>query len=1613
MKCRKRLISGALALAMAGSLCTAALPTSAAALTGDTFAQQTAADAGSIAVTVRFDLPQTRAEAEARDITLKLTGPSGTNTVSLSKGTSTGSAQVSMTAKNTEGEALTTEERIGYYTAQVSGLATGTYDLELTGKGYASYTTQVALQGYSQHLVVGTGDGTFSLGDVNADGRVDGGDLEAMDSHLGTQQVSRADYDLNGDGKVDITDLAYVNYVVGCVDTADIYDTAAIVSGSVETVGFTVKGGSLDDLFEENGAVTLEPVDGTGQIEIPITLDEQGVEMSEIVLISPEGSGALEAGTVTAELTDGTEIVKAFDISAPEGVHAIGREVGQSVVTIGLGKKAAVKKVAITVTAVKDQDTLEYAALTQVEFLKDVVPAAPQIIQVKGLAAAAGDGKVDLTWNTVNNVTGYTVHYGTDENALTSTMSVSTNKAAVTGLTNETTYYFQVTAKNSAGSVVWTGGPSEIAEATPKAAKAPGAPSNIRVTSADRSLRLSWGTTKDATYYQVFYRVAGSSQFIQFGGNYSAASTVITGLVNGKQYEVAVKAGNSAGTGPYSSIALGTPALETIELPELPEDDRIPNSMITKIEMPNPAYYDASLCPNFTVNDLIDSDANTYWIARQWWESSTFTYTFSQPHTMSYLLLVPYLGDNHKYAIKTYGITAYDADGNELMRYTGSAVRNENNYIVCTFPVTENVSKLAVSLAEHEGNGYRVSVSEIAFYSSGIADDITALFADGAYTKLASGVTAQKIAELSDRLNAKSSFYLDIDRLQDELDLAESLLASQPDLGLVKNDFQSRSGSKDSAYGQSASNLQPLGVSVRAGATVAVYAELPGDAPVYVVPTQYFGESGIWKGAAIQLTNGRNYITVPQIGDLADERGGMLYLTYAGAKPEEIKIQVRGDGDTFRIPVLELSDWYTMGETARKDAIRAYVAELQAYVGGLNSANLQIDVRNATEISTPSVLLSIPADRALAGLGGVSSNTDNMVEKMYQNVLAWEDVLFVANKVQGIIDSSAALNGYRYPMTTRQNIRYMRMFAGAFMYAAGNHVGVGYGSTSALVCGKPVSATGTGASNGLFGWGISHEIGHNMDKLGKAEITNNIYSLAVQAWDGGSMAQNTRLTLSNIWPQVYDKVSVGRPGAAGNVFVQLGMYWQLHLAYDNADEPLKFYNDFFKEWKKGAYSGYTYDERVALIACQVTNRDLTEFFTRWGMTLGDGAQKVMAGYAAEDRAVWYLNDKSYQLRLGGEDAAPGTASASAQVSGNKVILTITNSGDSNLLGYEISRNGEAIGFTTDTTYVDDLGVSNNLTYQYSVTPVDLLGDVGDAAESEEIRIAYDVVIDPELYAMATSGGTVAFTAVEGTMAVTGIKVTGDTSGIAVKIDGASVALGGFSETGAAYFNRPSDSTGNSIWTYDAAVVQVTGVPADAVVELLAYPGDRLDFYPGATVGILKDDYKYGDGADDIIPAGTLIVTGIYRGDPAYNTVELQAVYDLSNEVGEGDGETRETVTRTVNGYGLLFAEINGDGTVSDTTDGFWIFVPDWDAEHELNLEAGWETPSYVGEDGELAEQDGILYPMEIRAVLYRTNEAVEGSYTDSSVNRRVTSQTLWISFPDEGGWPEIVLTGAG
>ena len=83
---------------------------------------------------------------------------------------------------------------------------------------------------------------------------------------------------------------------------------------------------------------------------------------------------------------------------------------GSGVITIALGRRVAVKKITITVTRTADGD---YAAVESIQFLRDIVPENPVApnSQVRNLSAEPGDGKVDLRWSTLPNVTGYRVDW--------------------------------------------------------------------------------------------------------------------------------------------------------------------------------------------------------------------------------------------------------------------------------------------------------------------------------------------------------------------------------------------------------------------------------------------------------------------------------------------------------------------------------------------------------------------------------------------------------------------------------------------------------------------------------------------------------------------------------------------------------------------------------------------------------------------------------------------------------------------------------------------------------------------------------------------------------------------------------------------------------------------------------------------------------------------------------------------------------------------------------------------------------------------------------------------------------------------------------------------------
>jgi fibronectin type 3 domain-containing protein len=177
----------------------------------------------------------------------------------------------------------------------------------------------------------------------------------------------------------------------------------------------------------------------------------------------------------------------------------------------------------------------------------DTRPAAPT-----GLTAAAGNASVKLTWQTAARATSYKVKRATVSGGPYTV--VATGITALTwtntGLANGTTYYYVVSAVNTAGE----GANSVPASATPLAP--PAAPTNLAVAVVSSTqLNLSWtDNSTNETGFRIERSLNGSSfsEIATVGANVRTYSS--TGLTPNTVYYYRVRAYNAAGNSAYTGV---------------------------------------------------------------------------------------------------------------------------------------------------------------------------------------------------------------------------------------------------------------------------------------------------------------------------------------------------------------------------------------------------------------------------------------------------------------------------------------------------------------------------------------------------------------------------------------------------------------------------------------------------------------------------------------------------------------------------------------------------------------------------------------------------------------------------------------------------------------------------------------------------------------------------------------------------------------------------------------------------------------------------------------------------------------------------------------------------
>lgn len=1641
---------------------------------------------GNLEVDINFALPIANRSEGLAGMTLTLMDANNRDyPIQLSEGSK--SIQVNGKSVNYEIKKLDKVKRelpadsqnVYYYSVVFKDLPEGEYSLALSGEGFkTAEVPNIQLKDYSQRVTLSNNE-SFLIGDFNKDGQVTKADYDEL---LANIKSGNSKYDLNHDGVVSILDLSYVHENLNktasgakIVDTSPILDATKLVIDTESTKGVD------PDIVE---TIVEKLLTGEESVALGITEEQPAqigmsfnevVKMDRIDIAIPNSSAAPSAGYVLVENEQGEVTQVNFGEQVTRNAKGYSAKINRSTDTIqiNLNGQVAVKKITIVVTGTTAQEG-NLAEIGKVEFLNNVyeeIPAPhmniPTITEVE-----EGSEEITIKWNAEPNVEGYEIKaVGTSG---VKTLQTTKTTATIKDLTNFEEYKISIQSLNGD----WTSGYSKEVSATPKPTDKPSAPEGISITGGYQSLVVKWKKNKEAIRYNLYYRVSSSQDEFEVIKDITGLSYTIPNLQSDTEYEVYMTAVNEHGVSGNSNVYKG----KTIDLvAAITPNYKLINTS-NGVNQPTSHILDVSY-PNGTVEDkfdIVDSDDRSSWIYKNW-ESGGFNdtnggpiITFDEPQTFDRIVFTADV--SQKYSYGYHRVKVWE-NGNRVQKASNMTIKTDSNgkqyyEIKLDEPVTTDKVQVSLSLSLAYGDG-TISISEMKFYQyDSLEDDVRALFKDDLLVELKETTDLTKINKLRERANTRDTvsgeYHPDKDVILSELAYAEKLYEdSQAGSNImVVNQGITNSGNNIGM----ANDLQALGLSVRAGDEIVVYVGSNGVVPELVF-TQHYGESGRYQTTK-KLQKGRNVIQVPKIHNLDVEKGGSVYVRYPSSTSTNGDVKVRVIGAT-KIPHLNL--YGKINDKSKQDEVKAdirkYITDLQAYVDQLpkmypkeanTSENKYVydkktSVMNTTDIELDKATLNVSATAIWEGLQD-SASMDDKVDQLYDSLKAMEQIMDLKYAERGVsenpdFDKNGKIEGdelkHVYPKS-RANIKYQRMFTGAFMYASSNHIGIEYDSIPGLTKGKLFTFNDDGTvkdSGKLFGWGIAHEIGHMTDlpKIGTAEVTNNIIALLAQTLDDKS---ESRLESSGKYEDIYEKVTSGTVGTPSDVFVHLGMYWQLHLAYDKNPTALMLKTDtdsdptndsFYAKMSKRLRTLTTEENSLSKeqllirVASDAAGKDLSNFFAAWGIVADDTTKAYLSkkGYQKETRSIQYLNDSARRAVLNDNVSAKSDDTAvtadfaqglvnNSVVKSKDITLNLGVNKDSNkILGYEISRNGKVVGFTTEDTFTDSLGSINNRVVEYSVKAIDYHLNETEVLELQPIKVSHDgtmdkrgwsvetnmttnedqndedtphgPVLNPAINKVIDSDVNSEFTGTKPSnedgyvildmntsQPIVGFKYTKPTDNknaiknyeVYVSNDKENWTLankGTFDtskSTETIYFNKEGSEGGKQLWSYNASYVKIVAKGSKTVsiseLDVIAPPGDNIEI---GSIGTLKTDFVYGSEPNQKIPQGSFIVTGEYRGHPAYNASLLR----------DQNGNILSTET-------IFMAKLPSGAELGEISSGTYIT---------------WITPEQL---------EKMELPSAIMKEMYRVNDA------ETLEGQRLVSDTLYSNVPET--LPEIEFSNS-
>lgn len=1153
-------------------------------------------------------------------------------------------------------------------------------------------------------------------------------------------------------------------------------------------------GDGIHDNAIEGGLVVVEYVDDSGKdqrIELPFGKQEPIAAVSmlaQFVGLAPQ---------------------VAYAASASAYLDANGT------IVVDFGNQIAIKKVTLKVTKTHKPSDNFLAEISSVEFLNNMENRIeePSTDVPEGLSGVPGDKQFTLSWSPAENVTGYEISIeAAGKQCIKSTTSTTITVTSLGGsdkIVNGTAYTIKVRSTNSSWRSAW----SEPITVTPEATKAPDRPDNVSATGGYKCIIVKWKKMEDTDSYTVFYRKktdANNGSWSQIA-DITSNSVTIDNLEDLTEYQVYVKGKNSIGesqpsdTAVAQTISISPAKMPSYKLINTKDADGHYLNKIASVRVQSAKMNESPLDEGAnTAFGIFDDDFTSFASKADWDLGDAYhrgqdgvIIEFTEPVTIGF---ISFAASQQNIQYSSMSLMARD-DAGAMQQLRGVTFNNINDgsgrqYTLVGVEGGVTTDRIILGMSRYVRY---IDIAEMRIHGyDSIAADINALYSDDFHIKLVDGVDTARLDALQARLDApdetSGEYYPYRKSAQLELDFARQLLEDEnAGLGEVVTLHSDLNDAADSAKNLGISGLnawQPLGYVVPAGDSITAYIASSkgsgGQSKVQLYIGQQYAESNNAPTYGGTFPVGRKVYTVSATNSKDCERGGQLYAKYSGSDASETwAVRIMG---ATAIPTIDV--YGDADEASRIEKAKTYIQKLDAHVSELNKAssdesehdrlhnvysegNDSVDydfsttecILNATELMTDHMLYSVPATKVLGNIG-TSGTLDDRARRLLRSLEGTDQMFEVFYQHKGMIEPQYGAKATNTTPTRHLNIRCMRMFAGAFMYAAGNHIGVGYNESANFMMLAPISdeATAPGGqrstlSDGrFFGWGSAHEIGHNINdgRYAVAEITNNYFAQICKMINEGT----TRWS----YDSVYDKVTSGSVGRSGSVAVQLAMYWQLRLGYDN-NEVYTLYKDidsllanrFFA--RVDSYARAAGDapipeggiplstnagesQNIIRLASAAAQKDLSLFFTRWGLVPNAETTAFVSQYPAEQRALQYITDEYVAWARSNPNAAKvlGADALNATISSSDSIVDIRMSAaDPNaigsLVGYEIIRNhyengevkSDIAGFAKaasdgSAAFKDDAKYLGNRTVFYTIKAVDKFMNYSNEYTTDTIKL---------------------------------------------------------------------------------------------------------------------------------------------------------------------------------------------------------------------------------------------------------------------------------------------------